>query len=352
MRLLRLNPITRRRLQRFRRIRRGYYSLWILAAATLLSLFSNYIANNRAILVRHEGRFYFPTGKFYPMSEFGQEDEYGFDDAEADYRLLKQNARETGDFVLMPLIPFNPYESDFSYSSPPPPPPHRRHWLGTDRQGRDVLARLLYGLRVSMLFALALVGVSQTLGAALGLLQGYLAGRFDILSQRFVEIWSALPFLYIVLIMATLFRPGFALLLIVMTLFSWMSISFYLRTEIYREKAREYCLAARAIGASHARILFRHLLPNSLTPLVTFTPFAIVGAISALTGLDYLGYGLPPPTPSWGELIDQALLPENRARLWLSLSPFVAITVTLTLVTLIGEAIREAFDPREFMVYK
>lgn len=352
MRLLRLNPITRRRLQRFRRIRRGYYSLWILAAATLLSLFSNYIANNRAILVRHEGRFYFPTGKFYPMSEFGQEDEYGFDDAEADYRLLKQNARETGDFVLMPLIPFNPYESDFSYSSPPPTPPDRRHWLGTDRQGRDVLARLLYGLRVSMLFALALVGVSQTLGAALGLLQGYLAGRFDILSQRFVEIWSALPFLYIVLIMATLFRPGFALLLIVMTLFSWMSISFYLRTEIYREKAREYCLAARAIGASHARILFRHLLPNSLTPLVTFTPFAIVGAISALTGLDYLGYGLPPPTPSWGELIDQALLPENRARLWLSLSPFVAITVTLTLVTLIGEAIREAFDPREFMVYK
>ncbi len=352
MRLLRLNPITRRRLQRFRRIRRGYYSLWILAAATLLSLFSNYIANNRAILVRHEGRFYFPTGKFYPMSEFGQEDEYGFDDAEADYRLLKQNARETGDFVLMPLIPFNPYESDFSYSSPPPTPPDRRHWLGTDRQGRDVLARLLYGLRVSMLFALALVGVSQTLGAALGLLQGYLAGRFDILSQRFVEIWSALPFLYIVLIMATLFRPGFALLLIVMTLFSWMSISFYLRTEIYREKAREYCLAARAIGASHTRILFRHLLPNSLTPLVTFTPFAIVGAISALTGLDYLGYGLPPPTPSWGELIDQALLPENRARLWLSLSPFVAITVTLTLVTLIGEAIREAFDPREFMVYK
>ncbi len=352
MRLLRLNPITRRRLQRFRRIRRGYYSLWILAAATLLSLFSNYIANNRAILVRHEGRFYFPTGKFYPMSEFGQEDEYGFDDAEADYRLLKQNARETGDFVLMPLIPFNPYESDFSYSSPPPTPPDRRHWLGTDRQGRDVLARLLYGLRVSMLFALALVGVSQTLGAALGLLQGYLAGRFDILSQRFVEIWSALPFLYIVLIMATLFRPGFALLLIVMTLFSWMSISFYLRTEIYREKAREYCLAARAIGAAHARILFRHLLPNSLTPLVTFTPFAIVGAISALTGLDYLGYGLPPPTPSWGELIDQALLPENRARLWLSLSPFVAITVTLTLVTLIGEAIREAFDPREFMVYK
>jgi len=352
MRLLRLNPITRRRLQRFRRIRRGYYSLWILAAATLLSLFSNYIANNRAILVRHEGRVYFPTGKFYPMSEFGQEDEYGFDDAEADYRLLKQNARETGDFVLMPLIPFNPYESDFSYSSPPPTPPDRRHWLGTDRQGRDVLARLLYGLRVSMLFALALVGVSQTLGAALGLLQGYLAGRFDILSQRFVEIWSALPFLYIVLIMATLFRPGFALLLIVMTLFSWMSISFYLRTEIYREKAREYCLAARAIGASHTRILFRHLLPNSLTPLVTFTPFAIVGAISALTGLDYLGYGLPPPTPSWGELSDQALLPENRARLRLSLSPFVAITVTLTLVTLIGEAIREAFDPREFMVYK
>ena len=236
----------------------------------------------------------------------------------------------------------------------PPTPPDlaRRHYLGTDSQGRDVASRLLYGFRISIFFALFLVLVGQVIGTFVGSLQGYLGGRFDILSQRVIEVMIAVPFLYVVIIMAALVAPTFWMLLGIMALFQWIGITFYLRTEMYREKTREYCLAARSYGASHLRIIFRHLLPNCLTPLVTFTPFAIVGAIFALTSLDYLGYGLPPPTPSWGELIDQALQLENRDKLWLILAPFGALTVTLVLVVFIGESIREAFDPKRYAKYE
>ncbi len=352
MRLFRLSPITRKRLRRFKEIKRGYYSLIILSVCVFLSLFCNYIANKRAIVVYYQGEYYFPTYKFYDMETFGQQDEYGFIDAEAEYRRLKKEFQGTDNWVLLPFIPYDPYESDFSYDQPPPNRPDNRHWLGTDSQGRDVLVRLIYGFRVSIFFALGLVFASQLIGTILGSLQGYLGGIFDITSQRFIEVWSSLPFLYIVIIMATFFTPNFWMLLFLMALFWWISITYYMRTEMYREKTRDYCLAARAIGASHARIIFKHLLPNSLTPLVTLTPFLIVAAIGALTGLDYLGYGLPAPTPSWGELIDQALRSENRNCLWLSIPPFLAITFTLLLVTLIGESIREAFDPKKFAVYR
>ena len=387
MRLFRLDPLTRKRFQRFRRIKRGYYSLVILTVLTVISLFSNFLANNRAIVVQYQGKFYFPTTKYLSMATFGQADEYGFDDAEADYVRLKDEFRkarleykkaltESGksadelarrkdplylnrsNWLILPLIPWNPYQSDFWYTtqggSPPPNAPDfaRKHYLGTDSQGRDVAARLLYGFRVSILFALALVLVGQVIGTFLGCLQGYLGGLFDIFSQRFIEIWSSLPFLYIVVIMATFFTPGFWMLLFIMALFEWISITYFMRTEMYREKTREYCLAARSYGASHLRIVFRHLLPNCLTPLVTFTPFMVVGAIFALTGLDYLGYGLPAPTPSWGELIDQALQVQNRDKLWLIISPFAAISVTLILVTFVGESVREAFDPKQYAKYE
>lgn len=359
MRLLKLDPITRKRLARFRGIKRGYWSLLILTALTVLSLFANYLANSRAIAVWYEGRLHLPTYQFVPMSAFGQVDEWGFNDAEADYARLKKELRQSGKgWVLMPPIPWDPYQSDFYYTAarhelpPNPPDAARKHYLGTDSQGRDVAARLLYGFRVSMLFALALVFVGQVIGTVIGSLQGYLGGRFDIFSQRVIEVWSALPFLYIVIIMATFFTPGFWMLLIVMALFEWISITYYMRTEMYREKTREYCLAARSYGASHARIVFRHLLPNCLTPLVTFTPFLVVGAIFALTGLDYLGYGMPAPTPSWGELIDQALQVQNRGKLWLLISPFAALSVTLILVTFVGESVREAFDPRQYAKYE
>lgn len=353
MRLLRLDPITRKRLRRFREIKRGYYSLVVLAVAIVASLFANYLANNRAIVVKYEGRYYFPTYKFHGMSTFGQEDEWGFEDTEANYRLLKETAKGTANWVLMPPIPFNPYENDFEfYNTPPPQPPDSRHIVGTDSQGRDILARLIYGFRISILFALVLVAISKMFGVIVGSLQGYFAGWFDLYSQRFIEIWSTLPLLYIVVILATIFRPSFWLLLAVMCIFEWMGITYYMRTEMYREKAKEYALAARSMGASHLRIIFKHLLPNCLVPLVTLTPFSIIGGIFALTALDYLGYGLPAPTPSWGELIDQATQSANRDKLWMVLSPFGAITITLMLVALIGEAVREAFDPKPYARYR
>jgi microcin C transport system permease protein len=351
---LRLNPITVKRLQRFRRIRRGFYSFVILSTLTLLSLFSNYLANRRAIVVSYEGGLYFPTFKYHDMATFGQQDEYGFEDVEADYLALQARfaLEDSGDWVLMPPVPFDPYEPDFDYDEPPPNAPDGRHWFGTDSQGRDVLARLLYGFRISILFAGILVFVGQAAGTAIGSLQGFLGGRFDIYSQRFIEVWSTLPFLYVVILLATFFKPGFLLLLAIMSLFEWIRMTYYMRTEMYREKTKEYCLAARSFGASRWRLIFRHLLPNCLTPLVTITPFAVVGAITTLTALDYLGYGMPAPTPSWGEMIDQALRSHNRDKIWLSVAPFSAISVTLLLVTLIGESIREAFDPKQYAHYR
>ena len=235
---------------------------------------------------------------------------------------------------------------------PNPPDMRRRHYLGTDSQGRDVASRLLYGFRVSIFFALFLTIVSQVIGTFIGSLQGYFGGRFDIVSQRLIEILLSIPFLYVVIILAALLTPSFWLLVGIMAVFQWVGITFYMRTEMYREKTREYCLAAKSYGASHLRIIFRHLLPNCLTPLVTFTPFAMVGAIFSLTALDYLGYGLAPPTPSWGQLIDQALDVQNRDKLWLTLAPFGAISITLILVVFIGESVREAFDPKRFAKYE
>ncbi|MBI1292008.1 ABC transporter permease subunit [bacterium] len=348
-----MSPLLRRRIARFCQIRRGFYSLIILSLAIFVSLFSNYIANNRAIIVKYNGEYYFPTYKFMAMEVFGQEDEWGFTDAETDYVRLKKEWEGTENWVMMPLIPFNPSQNDFDFYKdkdeqpiPPPHPPDDRHLLGTDSQGRDVAARLLYGFRLSIFFALMLTLCGYVIGVVIGSLQGFLAGWFDLTTQRFIEIWSLLPVLYVVILLRTVVEPTFWTLLAVMLIFEWMGITYYMRTEVYREKTREYALAARAAGASTFRIVFKHLLPNCLTPLITFGPFAIIAGISALTSLDYLGYGLPPPTPSWGELIEQSMDSSNRGKLWLVLSPFVALTFTLILVTMIGESIREAFDPR------
>ena len=451
---LKLDPITRRRFAKFRRIKRGYYSLLILLTAIVLSIFAPYLAESRALFVSYKGQWYFPTFQYFTMSTFGQTPPPGWSqgDLETEYLRLQRewdaerflydrDAAQTagdaakladlmnkypnrGNYVIMPPIPWDPYTSDFWYNeipndiqaqltegnraeaerlarrdhldeladvitsgeittlladrtkSPtgnliglvrsgalpslrmlgqvPPTAPDslRRHYLGTDSQGRDVASRLLYGFRISIAFALFLVFVGQVIGTIIGSLQGYIGGRFDIFSQRIIEILVSIPFLYVVIILAALLTPSFWLLVGIMAIFQWISITFYMRTEMYREKTKEYCLAAKSYGASHWRIIFRHLLPNCLTPLVTFTPFAVVGAIFALTGLDYLGYGLPPPTPSWGELIDQALLAENRAKLWLTIAPFTAITVTLVLVVFIGELVREAFDPKQYAKYE
>lgn len=453
-RWFKLDPITRRRLQRFRRIKRGWWSFIILLVAMALSLLAPLLAESRALAVWYQGSLYFPTFQFLEMKTFGQEAPAGWDSNEIEteyFRLQREwdverqmHARDLlaagsdparraeldarypnrGNFVVMPPIPWNPYQSDFSRNeilpeiqraldagqtdraerlarregltdlaeaihdgslaallanpeksptgrlsglarsgalaslkglgSPPPHPPNaaRRHYLGTDAQGRDVAARLLYGFRISIFFALFLTLAAQIVGTFIGSLQGYLAGRFDMISQRVIEVLIAIPGLYVVIILAALFQPSFWMLLGILALFQWISITFFMRTEMYREKTREYCLAARSYGASHLRIVFRHLLPNCLTPLVTFTPFAVVGAIFALTGLDYLGYGLPAPTPSWGEMIDQALQTQNRDKLWLILAPFTALTITLVLVVFIGESVREAFDPKQYAHYE
>ena len=449
-----LDPITRRRFQRFRRIKRGWWSFIILLAAMGLSLIAPLLAESRALLVWHQGTLHFPTFQYLEMKTFGQEAPAGWDAGEIETEYLRlqrewqverfMHARDTaavagdaakqsavdakypnrGSYVVMPLIPWNPYQNDFSSNEILPeiqralnagqleraerlarrdglaeladaihsgsigalladpaksptgtlsglartgamaslkglgtPPPHapkaaNRHYLGTDSQGRDVASRLLYGFRISIFFALFLVLSAQIVGTVVGSLQGYLAGRFDMISQRVIEVLIAIPSLYVVIVLAALFQPSFWMLLGILALFQWIGITFFMRAEMYREKTREYCLAARSYGASHLRIVFRHLLPNCLTPLVTFTPFAVVGAIFALTGLDFLGYGLPAPTPSWGELIDQALQTQNRDKLWLILSPFTALTVTLVLVVFIGESVREAFDPKQFARYE
>jgi ABC-type microcin C transport system permease subunit YejE len=271
---------------------------------------------------------------------------------EIDAVLADQTRSPTGNLVGLARSGTMPSLARLAVVPPNPPDFGRRHYIGTDSQGRDVASRLLYGFRISIFFALFLVVIGQAVGTLIGSLQGYLGGRFDLLSQRFIEILMSIPFLYVVIILAALLTPSFWLLVGIMALFQWISITFYMRTEMYREKTREYCLAAKSYGASHLRIIFRHLLPNCLTPLVTFTPFAVVGAIFALTGLDYLGYGLAAPTPSWGQLLDQALLPENRDKLWLTLAPFSAIAVTLILVVFIGESVREAFDPKQYAKYE
>jgi ABC-type microcin C transport system permease subunit YejE len=451
---IKLDPITKRRLARFRKIKRGYYSLLILLTAIALSMVAPYIAESRALLVSYRGTLYFPTFEYLNMATFGQTPPPGWTprDLETEYLRLKgewqaerffydrEAAAAGGDaqklasldakypnrgsYVILPLIPWDPYQSDFWYNeilndiqslldagnregaerlarrdrldevaagiesgeidqilkdpkrtptgdlvglarggtmpslaglaTVPPNPPDivRGHYLGTDSQGRDVASRLLYGFRISIFFALFLVLSGQVIGTIIGSLQGYLGGRFDLISQRVIEVLISIPFLYVVIILAALIVPNFWMLLAIMAVFQWITITFYMRTEMYREKTKEYCLAAKSYGASHWRIVFRHLLPNCLTPLVTFTPFAVVGAIFALTGLDYLGYGLPAPTPSWGEMIDQALQLENRDKLWLTLAPFSAITVTLVLVVFIGESVREAFDPKQYAKYE
>jgi ABC-type microcin C transport system permease subunit YejE len=451
---IRLDPITRRRFARFRRIRRGYYSFLILLVAIVLSIFAPFLAESRALVVLYNGRLYFPTFQYMSMARFHQTPPAGWtaNDLETEYLRLQRewqverffynrdraragnnsqalaalNARypDRGNYVVMPVIPWDPYQSDFWYNeilpdiqarlnagdrmaaevlaregrlneladdidngsifailkdprrSPsgdlqglarartmpslaglgevPPTAPDRRHdhYFGTDSGGRDVASRLLYGFRISIFFALFLTIIGQVIGTIVGSLQGYLGGRYDLASQRIIEVLISIPFLYVVIILAALIAPTFWMLVLIMAIFQWISITFYMRTEMYREKTREYCLAAKSYGASHWRIVFRHLLPNCLTPLVTFTPFAVVGAIFALTGLDYLGYGLPAPTPSWGEMMDQALEPDNRDKLWLTFAPFGAITITLVLVVFIGESVREAFDPKQYAKYE
>ena len=347
--MMRIDPITRAKFARFRAMRRGYWSALILGALMLLSLCAELFVNSRALIVVYQGTWHFPTyGAVIPGTVFGEDYAY-----ETNYRDLKGRfqAANQGDWVVMPLIPFNPleintYDGEFA---PHPPNAGRDHYLGTDVAGWDVAARLVYGFRIAIWFSMALLLSTYVIGIGLGCWMGYSGGWVDLGIQRLIEIWSNVPFLYVIMIVASIVTPGFGLLVSLMVLFGWMGMTWYMRTATYKEAARDYVLAARALGASPTRIIVRHILPNTVSIIVTFIPFSIAGGITALTALDYLGFGLPPPTPSWGELLKQGT--DRLDAAWIVSSVVCGLIAILVMVTFVGEAIREAFDPRRQVRY-
>ena len=351
----RSETLFQKRLRKFRRIKRGYYAFLLIALAYVLSFFLPLVMTSDAYMVKYDGRYYFPFVSYHAASEFGLTS-YG----EPDYRELKKqfDADGKGNWVLLSPYPYSPNESIFTLAEPPPNRPSSDHFFGTDDRGRDVFVRLAYGFNISLTFALFVAIFSEGVGTIVGGLLGYFGGRLDIVGQRIIEIWSSLPFLYTIIIISSIVvpvyvpgrtlvgQPSFWLLVLILAAFEWVSITYYIRGEFYREKAKDYVGAAIATGVSEPKIMFRHILPNALTPLVSFAPFVIVANISALVALDFLGFGLPEPTPSWGELIGQGM--ENLTKWWLVVFPLGAMFVTLMLVVFIGEAVREAFDPKEF----
>lgn len=334
--------VFRKRIRKFKSLKRGYYSFVFIVSAYILSFFCPLLMNYKALVVKYNDAYYFPIAKFYPGNTFGL-DIYG----EVDYRELKQEFKTQGrgNWVLMPFYPYGPYESLTDPREEPPNQPSREHWFGTDDRGRDVFVRLTYGFNISLSFAILVVIVGYIVGVSIGASLGYFGGKFDILSQRLIEIWAAIPFLYMIIIVSSIIHPNFTLLVILLCLFSWMGMTYFIRGEFYREKAKDYVHAAIAMGASDRVVVFKHILPNSLTPVITFFPFAIVGGILSLVALDYLGFGLPPPTASWGELLNQGRA--NIFSWWLVFFPLGALFMTLQLVVFFGEAVRQAFDPRE-----
>ena len=356
---LRLDPQTRRQWRRFRSIKRGYYSLLIILALLAVSVLAELVVNNRALIVHYDGSYYFPTyGGYLPGTTFGLDYEYETNYRELAKTLAQRHAAagetdaDRGDWVLLPLVPYSAYETDFKADAFPPYPPSftDKHYLGTDITGRDILARLVYGFRLAMAFAVILLLCNYVIGIALGCTMGFWGGAFDLVFQRLIEIWSNVPFLYVIMIIASVIVPNFWTLVIAMVIFGWMGMTWYMRTSTYKEKAREYVSAARALGATNTRIVFVHILPNTISIIVTFIPFSIASGVTALTALDYLGFGLPPPTPSWGELLSQGTA--NLRAPWIVSSVVAAMSLVLLMVAYIGEAIREAFDPKQFTFYE
>ncbi|NOX81233.1 MAG: ABC transporter permease [Deltaproteobacteria bacterium] len=336
------NSLNRRRWNSFRQNRRGYYSLIIFVIIFGTSLFAEVLSNDKPLLVQYNGKDYFPIFKVYPETVFG-----GCFATETDYRdpFILHKLTTNGNHVFFPLNPHSYNSINLSLDRPVPSPPSRDNFLGTDDRGRDVLARLIYGFRLSVLFGFALTIVGTLLGIIAGAVQGYFGGRTDLFCQRFIEVWSAMPELYLLIIFASIFKPSILLLLILLSMFGWMGLSDYVRAEFLRGRNMEYVKAAKALGVGNLTIMYRHLLPNGMTPVITFLPFRMSGAILALTSLDFLGLGVPPSTPSLGEL-----LAEGKANIdawWLSLSTFAVLVGTLVLLIFIGEGLRQAFDPRK-----
>jgi microcin C transport system permease protein len=362
---VRLSPINRRRWQNFKANRRGFYSLWLFLFLFLISLFAEFIANDKPFLVEYDGKYYVPALFTYAETTFG-----GDFETAADYRdpFLQKLIAEKGGYMLWPLIRYSYDTYNRELPTPAPSKPTwllteeqcrpvaeknggstcrdlEWNWLGTDDQGRDVVARLIYGFRISVLFGLSLTLISSIVGIAAGAVQGYFGGWLDLLFQRFIEIWTSVPSLYLLLIVSSVLVPGFFVLLGILLLFSWVSLVGLVRAEFLRGRNFEYIQAARALGVSNRTIMFRHLLPNAMVATMTYLPFILSSSVITLTALDFLGFGLPPGSPSLGELVAQAK--GNLQAWWLGLTAFLSIAVMLSLLVFTGEAVRDAFDPRK-----
>lgn len=338
--------IFQKRWRKFKTLKRGYYAFLIITIAYVISFILPVFVGRDALLLKYNGNYYFPLFKTYQATDLGQQkDPYG----EANYRTLKQEYAETdqGDWVIMPLYPFGPNENLLNeLEGNPPHTPSLSHWCGTDDRGRDVFARLVYGFNIGISFSLVVTVFSFVIGIAIGAILGFFGGKVDIIGQRLIEIWGTLPFLYVIIIISSIIQPNFFLLVLILTMFDWIFMTYYMRGEFYREKARDYVAAAVSMGAKSKTIIFKHVLPNSLTPVISYAPFIIVANIFQLVALDYLGFGLPPPTPSWGQLMQQGL--SNIDNWWLIITPLAAMFFTLLAITFVGEAIREAFDPKVY----
>lgn len=336
-----LSPLARRRLHNFRANRRGHVSFWFFLGLFLFTLFAEFVANDRPIVMEHDGTLYFPILFEYAETEFG-----GDFETEADYRdpYVADLIAEKG-WMVWPLVPYGYRTINYDLPVPAPAPPSADNWLGTDDQGRDVLARVIYGFRLSVLFGLALTFLASIVGIAAAAVQGFFGGWIDLAFQRFIEVWSGLPQLFILIILSSIVEPGFWVLLTILLLFSWMALVGVVRAEFLRVRNFDYIRAARALGVGNTAIILRHGLPNAMVSAITFLPFILVGAITALTSLDFLGFGLPPGEPSLGELLRQGKA--NLQAPWLGIAGFVVLALMLSLLIFVGEAVRDAFDPRK-----
>ncbi|MDJ0684041.1 MAG: ABC transporter permease [Alphaproteobacteria bacterium] len=336
-----ITPVAHRRLGAFVANRRGFWSLWIFLALFVLSLFAELIANDRPILVQYDGAFYFPVVQTIPETAFG-----GFFETEAEYKdpEVQELILEKG-WMLWPLVPYSYRNQVLDLPGPAPTAPDSKHWLGTDDQARDVLARMIYGFRISVLFGLALVFFTGVIGVAVGLAQGFFGGLTDLLGQRVIEVWVSLPTLYLLIILASIVQPNFWWLLGIMVAFGWTGFVGPVRAETLRARNLDFVRASRALGVSNGVIMLRHILPNAMVATLTFMPFVLSGAVVSLASLDFLGFGLPPGSPSLGELIKQGK--NNLQAPWLGLTAFFTVGVMMTLLIFIGEAVRDAFDPRK-----
>ena len=341
---MKLSPLNKRRLQNFKSNKRGFYSFWIFSFLFIVSIFADFIANDKPLLIKFDQEYYCPIINEYPETIFG-----GDFETEADYRdpyVIK--LIEDKGWIIMPLIPYTYNTIIRDLDVPAPAPPSKKNWLGSDDQARDVLARLIYGFRISILFGFTLTFFSMIIGVSAGAIQGYFGGRIDLFFQRFIEIWSSIPTLYVLIILASIVQPNFWWLLMILLFFSWMGYVGVVRAEFLRARNLDYVRAAKALGVSNQTIMFRHLLPNATVATITFLPFSLSASVTALSGLDFLGFGLPPGSASLGEMVNQGR--NNLQAPWLGLTSFFTLGLMLGLLVFVGEAIRDSLDPRKTFV--